>query len=80
MREEQKIYVAFSATFALVIFVLIYFENRLETVAMPKAFAAWCKQTGNPKELTYEEWRALVSASENQNSGSVLIVPIYQPR
>lgn len=34
----------------------------------PKAFQAWCKQTGNPKSLTYDEWCALVKATKNGNT------------
>ena len=30
-----------------------------ETVTWPAAYAAWVKQTDNPKHLTYDEWRAL---------------------
>jgi Tfp pilus assembly major pilin PilA len=30
-----------------------------ESVEKPKQYQAWCKQTGNPNEITYQEWRSL---------------------
>lgn len=42
------------------------------------AFPAWVKQTGNPKNLTYDEWRALVRVSQKSDSTTVVFVPVVQ--
>lgn len=48
-----------------------------ESVEMPEAYRAWVKQTGNPKELTFEEWRALKRADERDGTTVVpVIIPI----
>ena len=44
-------------------------------IELPAAYAAWEKQTGNPKELTYDEWRVLVSVSESRRDGVLIVVP-----
>lgn len=54
--------------------VFIYHD---ETVAWPASYAAWCKQTDNPKHLTYEEWRALNEATRPRDNTTVVTVPIY---
>lgn len=45
------------------------------TVTMPAAYQAWVKQTGNPKELTYEEWRSLMRANERQSDQTIIFMP-----
>jgi hypothetical protein len=47
-----------------------------ETVIMPRTFAAWCKETGNPKSLSYDEWRDLVRMNEDQKPNSTVFVPM----
>lgn len=46
-----------------------------EKVRMPKAFAAWEKQTGNEKHLTFDEWRILMKANERQNDTTFIFIP-----
>ena len=41
------------------------------------AYAAWCKQTDNPKQLTFEEWRVLKDSTKQSQSSPVFI---YTPR
>lgn len=36
----------------------------------PKMYQAWCKQTGNPKNLSYEEWNLLQRAYRERGGGS----------
>jgi len=56
--------------FSVFIFCIFYHCN----VTMPNAYKAWCKQTGNEKQLSYEEWKDLMAATENQNANSVIII------
>lgn len=35
-----------------------------ESVTMPATYQAWCKQTGNERNLTYKEWRLLVETRQ----------------
>ena len=52
-------------------------EMQKQRVEMPKAFAAWVKQNGNPKELTYEEWLALMRIEARSRHGSsVVLMPV----
>lgn len=55
-----------------VLSVAIWIDVHKERVQMPEAYRAWVKQTGNPKELTYSEWRALARTREPE----VIIIPI----
>jgi hypothetical protein len=50
-----------------------------ESVEMPESYQSWVKQTGNPKSLTYEEWRSLVRVKQDQEPAPV-IVPIIIPQ
>jgi hypothetical protein len=52
--------------------VLLLCAHQEIMVNRPRAFAAWVKLTGNPQNLTYEEWLALVSTTRNPET-----VPIY---
>lgn len=45
---------------------VVFVERHHETVVMPEGYRAWVKQTGNEKDLTYGEWRALMRASEGK--------------
>lgn len=36
----------------------------IEKVKMPATFQAWCKQTGNERNLTYKEWRLLIETRQ----------------
>jgi prepilin-type N-terminal cleavage/methylation domain-containing protein len=40
----------------------------------PKVFAAWVKQTGNPKGLTFKEWRMLYREPVNSQGNPVIII------
>jgi hypothetical protein len=44
------------------------------TVQLPESYRAWVKQTGNPKNLTYDEWRAFMRSQDNAQ-----IVPVIIP-
>lgn len=44
-----------------------------ETVAMPEAYQAWCKETGNPKALTYQEWRSLERLEEEKRHQNITV-------
>ncbi len=49
--------------FGVILFITAM--NRYERVILPRSYAAWCKQTGNKKNLTYEEWRSLILIKNN---------------
>jgi len=67
----------FAVAAILALFLLLFcLHYHKETVDMPKAYQAWVKQTGNPKELTYEEWRRLLRATEK--SPNVIFIPMPQ--
>ena len=55
--------------------LMLWAVHHKETVEMPEAYAAWVKQTGNEKHLTYEEWRSLMRANEKQNDTTIIFVP-----
>lgn len=63
------------ALMSFLVFSCYYIERYKATVTMPAAYQAWVKQTGNPKELTYEEWRSLMRANERQNDTTVIFMP-----
>lgn len=44
-----------------------------EKVAMPEAYQAWCKETGNPKALTYQEWRSLERLEEEKRNQNITV-------
>lgn len=58
----------------MLLLTLAFSSNHKESVEMPKAYAAWVKQTGNAKNLTYEEWRALVRAGEKQGDAPFIYI------
>lgn len=41
-------------------------------VSLPNSYKAWVKQTGNPKELTFSEWKALLRSREPE----LIIIPV----
>lgn len=43
------------------------------TVVRPRAYQAWIKQTGNPKNLTFEEWDDLRRVNERSRDGTDII-------
>lgn len=47
-----------------------------EQVQLPAAYAAWCKHTGNPNHLTYDEWRAMLRAEEPRTSTTFVPAPV----
>lgn len=51
--------------------VLGWSVHHRESVTMPKAYKAWVKQTGNTNALSYDEWRALIRANENNSSAII---------
>ncbi len=52
----------------LMLGLVVWSVYHVETYEKPKAYAAWCKETGNPKELTYDEWRSLQRLKEEQSN------------
>lgn len=38
---------------------LIYACHKNETEERAREYSAWCKITGNPKELSFDEWKVL---------------------
>lgn len=62
--------------FIVSILALLAFDcHRRENEQMPSAFAAWEKQTGNEKHLTYDEWRALMRANEKKGDTTFIFIP-----
>ena len=51
-----------------------YSLYKKETVRMQNGYAAWVKLTGNPKALTYDEWRSLVNVGGNGDLP--MVIPI----
>jgi len=52
--------------FKLLVFAIIflfgslwYFSHNYENVQLPRQFQSWCKHTGNPGQLTFDEWLVL---------------------
>ena len=51
-----------------------------ERTQMPKAYAAWVKQTDNPKGLSYDEWRSLMRANERRQAlPTFIFMPGHNP-
>lgn len=74
--ETLKMYALEIFTVSLIVgisAVLIFGVMHRERVEMPKAYAAWVKQTGNGKGLTYEEWRSLIRAQDKRDTGIILM-------
>lgn len=46
--------------------------NKLER---EKTFQAWVKQTGNPKDLTIQEWDLLRNMEQESGSTSIILLP-----
>ena len=63
------------AIFALLA-VIVFGNLHKERTEMPAAYAAWVKQTGNTKELTYDEWRTLMRANERQRDATLIFMPM----
>lgn len=62
--------------FIVAILALLAFDGyRRENEQMPAAFAAWEKQTGNEKHLTYKEWRALMRANQRNHDTTFVFIP-----
>lgn len=55
--------------------LIFWGTHRRMTVELPNAYRAWCKQTGNPKQLTYDEWNDLRKSRPDDNYVP-LILPI----
>lgn len=65
---------AVAALFLLLcIFGFAHDEHRRQE-ELVEAYAAWVKLTDNPKQLTFEEWRLLVSVNRQEDKQ-----PIYAP-
>ena len=71
--------VAIAGIVGLMVLLTGYGVHRRESVTMSAAYAAWCKLNGNSNALTYDEWRALVRASESPTHNSTAVVPIVVP-
>ena len=48
------------------IFGIVSINEKIE-VRHKNAFNGWVKYTGNPKNLTYDEWRALKSSASTEH-------------
>lgn len=77
MNIETVITTAIIGLLAAYIIGMIACDIYHEKVEMPESYRAWVKQTGNPKSLTFDEWRALVRATEHHDDTT--FVPIYMP-
>ena len=51
-----------------------------ERKKQPATYHAWAKQTGNPKNLTFDEWKLLMKASERSHDVWFVPVPMYTGR
>jgi quinol-cytochrome oxidoreductase complex cytochrome b subunit len=65
------------AAFIVLLVTAIFYALHYERTEMPAAYAAWVKQTDNPKKLTYDEWRSLMRANERQRDTAY--VPMFVP-
>lgn len=45
--------------FILMLCGIVFLVSWYEEAKLQKTYPVWIKQTGNPKELTYEEWKLL---------------------
>lgn len=48
------------------------YANKMEREA---TFRAWVKQTGNPKNLTIQEWSLLRNMEKEEGSTSIIFLP-----
>jgi hypothetical protein len=60
----DKIELTLSLCVILLFLSLVGVGYHQHTVLEPKAYAAWVKLTGNPSDLTLEEWRVLYCNSQ----------------
>lgn len=68
------------AIIGLLAAIVLGVHHHKEKVVMPAAYSAWVKQTGNPKELSYDEWRTLMKANERQRDNTVIFMPMNMGR
>ena len=56
------------------IFLILVSIAREEARELERGYPAWVKQTGNPKELTFEEWCALKKVMTPEEKVTVLFI------
>ena len=61
---------AIVAIIAALLFVLVLGEKQKQEMR-PQQYAAWCKLTGNEKQMTYEEWLMLERLEEEKRTSTV---------
>lgn len=64
---------AVMAAIVMLVLFLVWSSWYQAAVEKPKAYAAWVKQTGNPKQLTYDEWKSLHNASKDHDPVFIFI-------
>jgi hypothetical protein len=45
----------------------------MDEAEMHRGYAAWVKQTGNEKQLSFDEWEALVRSTRKQDDANTII-------
>lgn len=70
--KPTAIEVIVCALILLILTGLVGFSCHRERVVMPESYRAWVKHTGNPNNLNFKEWRALIRADE----GRVIFMPV----
>jgi len=64
MSNAEKLVGVIILALIIVLFIGAGFGSwHRETVRMPEVYALWVKATGNPKGLTYQEWRKLLECN-----------------
>jgi len=60
MRSIESIATLIGVTFGIIIFSLVFtFARVTDLKRSQESYQAWIKQTGNPKDLTFDEFVAL---------------------
>jgi hypothetical protein len=71
---EKLVIILFIGLFVLfgILLCSMPYANKLEREA---TFRAWVKQTGNPKDLTIQEWDLLRNMEKEGGSTSIILLP-----
>jgi len=72
-KEIEVIVVAGLVVMVCVFFYLFHSFTEEYNANLRAGYAAWCKQTDNPKHLTYGEWVALVVVMQDHDSAVIFI-------
>lgn len=76
MNFDRVLVAALIAVVAMVVGALVYIDV-IDERTHRIAFRAFEKQTGNTNNLTYEEWRALMTVSRPRSTTTT--VPVFIP-